>query len=583
MNIDFFQLSLIEDVLESNQQYLELLFGEYVSINESNLDLQIQKEIQEGFLESAKNIILKILKSIGNFFKSIVDMVKSFFKGSDKGIGTDNNKEKIDNIYKDIVKLRLKDSEDMPSYTMKTRINLKGSTKVITENLCKGIEGVFESVNSDISSIFQNGFDGISKLYNKGDNDKIQEAICKYFEKSSGISLGSKNFSDMQKSIQKYCNTLNEDSTDINIGIKELDIVYTMRKNLSDHRDKLIKTSEFTLKKIASMEDIIEAYSEKAENSDKIVTLAKSITTSLGSFVSEDLSIIFKTYLNTIKACDSIIISYKNKATTDDNFKQKRKEINGESYFISNNDIEIMIDEITEEEYRLQQIREEKQFMYSISEGYLNQLSMGLKVSKYNKKANTKINGYDDLIKNHGVNPGYIELVKRSNNVEDLQYIRRDNSTAKSQILKIKDRIVECKKVDPKGEVPSYYKFIKERFIDKGITEKDCDKAIEGINNTNKLISDRIKEVKKQQSTKESFSFIEEMKRSELSDNVFGIPSQRKYPMPDKKHVYSAIKLFGHVDEEHEEELARNIKKMMKNYDISPDEVGDKNKLKKYL
>lgn len=76
---------------------------------------------------------------------------------------------------------------------------------------------------------------------------------------------------------------------------------------------------------------------------------------------------------------------------------------------------------------------------------------------------------------------------------------------------------------------------------------------------------------------------ISSIKRSDLEDKSFGIPSERKYPMHDKKHVLSAIKLFGHVDSKHEKELADNIKKKMKEYNISDNEVGDKNKLKKYL
>lgn len=71
--------------------------------------------------------------------------------------------------------------------------------------------------------------------------------------------------------------------------------------------------------------------------------------------------------------------------------------------------------------------------------------------------------------------------------------------------------------------------------------------------------------------------------RSELPDNIFGLPELRKYPMPDKKHILSAIKFFNYVSPENEKELAKNIKKKMKQYDISPDHIGDKNRLKKYL
>ena len=64
------------------------------------------------------------------------------------------------------------------------------------------------------------------------------------------------------------------------------------------------------------------------------------------------------------------------------------------------------------------------------------------------------------------------------------------------------------------------------------------------------------------------------MKRSELPDEVFGIPEERKYPMPDKRHTLSAIKLFGHVEPKYEEELAKNIIKNMKKYNIPESAVG---------
>ena len=73
------------------------------------------------------------------------------------------------------------------------------------------------------------------------------------------------------------------------------------------------------------------------------------------------------------------------------------------------------------------------------------------------------------------------------------------------------------------------------------------------------------------------------MKRSELPDEVFGIPEERKYPMPDKRHTLSAIKLFGHVEPKYEEELAKNIIKNMKKYNIPESAVGKDNKLRKYI
>ena len=76
-----------------------------------------------------------------------------------------------------------------------------------------------------------------------------------------------------------------------------------------------------------------------------------------------------------------------------------------------------------------------------------------------------------------------------------------------------------------------------------------------------------------------SESFYEERKK--LPDSEFGIPSQRKYPLHDEEHVRSAIKLFGHVDTEHEEELANNINKKIKEYGMKV-EVSEKNKFDEY-
>ena len=75
--------------------------------------------------------------------------------------------------------------------------------------------------------------------------------------------------------------------------------------------------------------------------------------------------------------------------------------------------------------------------------------------------------------------------------------------------------------------------------------------------------------------------FIESVK--ENIEIVYGIPSLKKYPLDTKKHVYSAIKLFGHVDSEHEEELGKNILSAMEHYNISTDNIGSKNRLAKYI
>lgn len=71
--------------------------------------------------------------------------------------------------------------------------------------------------------------------------------------------------------------------------------------------------------------------------------------------------------------------------------------------------------------------------------------------------------------------------------------------------------------------------------------------------------------------------------RNALSDDEFGIPSQRKYPLNDKKHVEQAIKMFNHVEKKYESELADNLLDAMEKYHISTNTVGDSNRLKKYI
>ena len=84
----------------------------------------------------------------------------------------------------------------------------------------------------------------------------------------------------------------------------------------------------------------------------------------------------------------------------------------------------------------------------------------------------------------------------------------------------------------------------------------------------------------------ESAIYIREAKlssadRAKIKDSDYGIPSKRKYPMPDESHVRSAIQMFNHVDKEDEAELARNIKKKIKKYGMSVD-VGKDNRFSKY-
>jgi hypothetical protein len=71
--------------------------------------------------------------------------------------------------------------------------------------------------------------------------------------------------------------------------------------------------------------------------------------------------------------------------------------------------------------------------------------------------------------------------------------------------------------------------------------------------------------------------------RNKMDDSQFGIPEQRRYPLHDKAHVLAAIRMFNHVDKEHEAELAKNIIRKMEEYNIPKDSVGQGNRLYNYI
>ena len=67
--------------------------------------------------------------------------------------------------------------------------------------------------------------------------------------------------------------------------------------------------------------------------------------------------------------------------------------------------------------------------------------------------------------------------------------------------------------------------------------------------------------------------------------NKYGVPAQKKFPMPDADHVRSAIKFFNYVSPQYEKILARAILRRAKEYgvDLSEMSIGDENRFKKYL
>lgn len=65
-------------------------------------------------------------------------------------------------------------------------------------------------------------------------------------------------------------------------------------------------------------------------------------------------------------------------------------------------------------------------------------------------------------------------------------------------------------------------------------------------------------------------------------DMKYGLPEKKAYPMPDRKHVLSAIKFFNYVSPKDEGALAKAILARMEEYGISEVNVGPDNRFGKY-
>ena len=126
----------------------------------------------------------------------------------------------------------------------------------------------------------------------------------------------------------------------------------------------------------------------------------------------------------------------------------------------------------------------------SVNEGFLSQLTMGAKIKPHQDLPET--------FKKHEY-PGYLNYIKSCNKVEDLEYLRKDVTSALHTFRTIRDRI---DKVNKYGvglpETRAYYAAIKKKYIDKGITVKDCDATIKWFTDVVKpAITAKIKELKK--------------------------------------------------------------------------------------
>lgn len=79
---------------------------------------------------------------------------------------------------------------------------------------------------------------------------------------------------------------------------------------------------------------------------------------------------------------------------------------------------------------------------------------------------------------------------------------------------------------------------------------------------------------------------LEHSDTEDTDEDLYGVPELKKFPMPDKKHVKSAIRFFNYVDPKYEKELAEAIIEKAEEFGLVFDEditVGEDNRFKKYL
>ena len=63
--------------------------------------------------------------------------------------------------------------------------------------------------------------------------------------------------------------------------------------------------------------------------------------------------------------------------------------------------------------------------------------------------------------------------------------------------------------------------------------------------------------------------------RKELPASIYGLPSEKKYPLNDANHVRSAMAYFNHCDKNKKKELARNIMKAAKKFNVEISEDSE--------
>lgn len=130
-----------------------------------------------------------------------------------------------------------------------------------------------------------------------------------------------------------------------------------------------------------------------------------------------------------------------------------------------------------------------------ILEGKFNRVTMGFQIKPKQDFITT--------LKKHQ-HPGYINLINKQKNIEDLKYLRQDCHVFIGSINKLRDKLINK---DMSGMV-NYVKM--EKFNQEGVTVKDCDLTIKWFKEVAlKRMSEKIKEINDQKKNNKLNSVIE--------------------------------------------------------------------------
>ena len=156
-------------------------------------------------------------------------------------------------------------------------------------------------------------------------------------------------------------------------------------------------------------------------------------------------------------------------------------------------------------------------------------------------------------------------------------------NTVESILHKMKNRILELEKQDLKESTMNFKKLSEAKYW----TCSKCGANLD-FNDADGYgpICNDCKRSERENTKNESVA-VSIVRESRLPkdnrDPEYGIPEQKKYPLFDREHVESAIRLFGHVDPRFEEKLARAIIAKMRKYGMSYKMIGKDNRLYNYI